>query len=273
MDIRVRQAFIMSVDRKAIANSLFFGIVNPASGPITPSTRDYWSGVEKINQFDRAAAGKLLDDARLEDGLQRHPPERRPAARDLPADAAGTGYRRRRPGRRQEEQVRRYGRECAQGQAGRADLLQHLRYAVASLQRQRCQRAGGALHHQEHSGPRQVQLQLGTLFQPRARHAAAAGGGEGDPAKRAQDYADAQKIIANAAIFLPIHDPIEIIVYTAKATGLVFARGNSGSACWASASRPDRLADAGSLPESAPSPSVLRQWHPISYRAPPRRSP
>src|SRR5262245_15030054 len=65
-DLRVRQAILMAIDRKAISEKLFEGKQPVADGPIsqldpmfTPDTRHY--------PYDAAQARKLLDDAGFKD--------------------------------------------------------------------------------------------------------------------------------------------------------------------------------------------------------------
>jgi ABC-type transport system substrate-binding protein len=62
-DVRVRQAMSQAIDREAIAKSVFFGHAAATYGPIPPNYKYYESGVEQFNQFDAAAAAKLLDQA------------------------------------------------------------------------------------------------------------------------------------------------------------------------------------------------------------------
>jgi peptide/nickel transport system substrate-binding protein len=59
----VRQAFISCIDRLWIAQSLFFGMVTPAWGPLASSAPEYWTGVRNYYPFNLKAAAKLLDEA------------------------------------------------------------------------------------------------------------------------------------------------------------------------------------------------------------------
>src|SRR5260370_42030432 len=61
--LRVRQAFMMSVDRKRMAQNLFFGFAKPAYGPLASSSIGYWPEVEKYYPFDRKKAEALLEEA------------------------------------------------------------------------------------------------------------------------------------------------------------------------------------------------------------------
>jgi peptide/nickel transport system substrate-binding protein len=62
-DLRVRQAMSHAIDRKAIADKLFFGYAFPMYGPITSADKAYTKQVEKYNQFDPAKSKALLDAA------------------------------------------------------------------------------------------------------------------------------------------------------------------------------------------------------------------
>lgn len=62
-DVRVRQAISHAIDRKALADSLYFGHAVGTYGPIAPNVRWYDKGVEQFNQFDLDKANSLLDAA------------------------------------------------------------------------------------------------------------------------------------------------------------------------------------------------------------------
>ena len=62
-DIRVRQAFMFAIDRPRIIENLFFGLVDPAYGPLSASTPLYWTGVEDYYDYDLDRAQQLLDEA------------------------------------------------------------------------------------------------------------------------------------------------------------------------------------------------------------------
>ena len=62
-DVRVRQAISHAIDRKALAESLYFGHAVGTYGPIAPNVRWYDKGVEAFNQFDLDKSASLLDAA------------------------------------------------------------------------------------------------------------------------------------------------------------------------------------------------------------------
>ena len=62
-DVRVRRALAMAVDRKALSDNLFFGLIDPAYGPLSKGTPGYWAGAEEMYKPDPKAAMALLDQA------------------------------------------------------------------------------------------------------------------------------------------------------------------------------------------------------------------
>ena len=62
-DVRVRRALAMAVDRKALSDNLFFGLIDPAYGPLSMGTPGYWAGAQEMYKADPKAAMALLDDA------------------------------------------------------------------------------------------------------------------------------------------------------------------------------------------------------------------
>ena len=82
-DVRVRRALAMAVDRKALSDNLFFGLIDPAYGPLSKDTPGYWAGTEELYQPDPKAAMALLDRGRLEARTGRRAVEGRPAVERL----------------------------------------------------------------------------------------------------------------------------------------------------------------------------------------------
>jgi peptide/nickel transport system substrate-binding protein len=62
-DVRVRQAFRQGIDWDTIVSRLYFGVFQPAKGPLGPTTVGYDAAGEVAYSYDRAAAEKLLDEA------------------------------------------------------------------------------------------------------------------------------------------------------------------------------------------------------------------
>lgn len=62
-DVRVRRAFRDGIDFRTIVDRLYFGVFQPAAGPLSPSTVGYEPAVADLARYDPAEAGRLLDQA------------------------------------------------------------------------------------------------------------------------------------------------------------------------------------------------------------------
>lgn len=62
-EISVRRALAMAIDRPALCDNIFFGLIDPAYGPLSAETPGYWKGVEAYYKPDAKAAMTLLDQA------------------------------------------------------------------------------------------------------------------------------------------------------------------------------------------------------------------
>jgi peptide/nickel transport system substrate-binding protein len=62
-DLRVRQAILYAIDLKTLVNTLWFGTVKVAHGPLASSTWGYNPKVESMYGFDTDKAAQLLDEA------------------------------------------------------------------------------------------------------------------------------------------------------------------------------------------------------------------
>jgi peptide/nickel transport system substrate-binding protein len=62
-DIAVRQAILYGVDTETIVDTLFFGTLTPAKGPLAASTWGYNPAVESYYPYDADKAAQLLADA------------------------------------------------------------------------------------------------------------------------------------------------------------------------------------------------------------------
>ena len=69
-DPKVRQAFAMAIDRKAINDVLFYGAFRVADGFIPPEMPGYSEGVRSYN-YDPAAAKKALSESKYANNLPR----------------------------------------------------------------------------------------------------------------------------------------------------------------------------------------------------------
>jgi peptide/nickel transport system substrate-binding protein len=62
-DIKVRQAAQYALDRPSVISTVYFDLVQPAYGPLTPDFLDYIPTAETMYPFDMAKAASLLDEA------------------------------------------------------------------------------------------------------------------------------------------------------------------------------------------------------------------
>ena len=62
-DLAVRQAAQYALDRSAVISTVYFDLVKPAYGPLTPDFTDYIPTAETMYPFDKAKAASLLDGA------------------------------------------------------------------------------------------------------------------------------------------------------------------------------------------------------------------
>ena len=62
-DLKVRQAILYAIDLKAVVDTLWFGTVKVAHGPLASSTWSYNPKVETMYSYDASKAAQLLDEA------------------------------------------------------------------------------------------------------------------------------------------------------------------------------------------------------------------
>jgi peptide/nickel transport system substrate-binding protein len=62
-DLAVRQAILYGIDTETIVDTIFFGTLKPAKGPLAASTLDYNPAVESYYPYDTDKASQLLADA------------------------------------------------------------------------------------------------------------------------------------------------------------------------------------------------------------------
>lgn len=62
-DIKVRQAAQFALDRSAVISTVYFDLVKPAYGPLTPDFPDYVQTAETMYPFNKDKAKSLLDEA------------------------------------------------------------------------------------------------------------------------------------------------------------------------------------------------------------------
>lgn len=62
-NLKVRQAFNHAIDRKGLADTVWYGLVKPATGPILSSIKSFYTADVPTYDYDPAKAEKLLDEA------------------------------------------------------------------------------------------------------------------------------------------------------------------------------------------------------------------
>jgi peptide/nickel transport system substrate-binding protein len=227
-DINVRRALAMAVDRPALCDDLFFGIIGPAFGALSTSTPAYWPGCEKMYQPDPKAAAALLDKSgwkpgpngiRVKDGQRLHafygaPPPLEP---DTAVEIQGIL---RRVGFDIEVQTITFARNQELVFANSYDMLP-VRWAAAdpscleSLFASRNIATPGHYHYN-----------WGHLNDPTLDKLFADGVATVDQGKRAEIYGQAQQRIMDTALWFPIHNQVETLAYRANRTGYRLARAD-----------------------------------------------
>jgi peptide/nickel transport system substrate-binding protein len=225
-DIRVRQAFMYSIDRRRLAQNLYFGLVQAAFGPLASTTPGYWNGAEQYFAFDRDRAVRLLEEAgwrmgpggiRVKDG--------RPLRAFFPSlllpDVAVA----------LQSEARRVGFDIAVENVLKQrqdELLMTNQYEMAVMRW--VSNDPGVLRIPFHSSnipePGKFKFNWARVNDPaldslidRAAQARTA-------EQRIALYRDLQKDIMDRAIYFPIHDQVQTAVRSTRVDGLRFSRGN-----------------------------------------------
>lgn len=225
-DIRVRQAFMHGIDRKALTDDMYFGLIAPAFGALSTTTVGYWPETEKYYPFDPAKAARLLDEAGWKPG-----PGGIRAKDGQPLSATWQVLAVVLPevGVAAQADLRKIGFDIKVETitAARWDELvftntheiNPLRWINADPSLLEIQ-----FHSRNIPEPGRFRFNLGRLSDPALDKLLEQGAGEVDPARRNAIYADAQKRIMDAAVWFPIHNQVNPIAYRANRTGYRFAR-------------------------------------------------
>jgi peptide/nickel transport system substrate-binding protein len=225
-DIRVRQAFMHSIDRPRLAQNLYFGLIKPAFGPLAPSTPAFWSGAEQYFPFDRARAMRLLDEAGWTMGgggvrMKNGQPLRVTFPSLLLPDVAVA----------LQAEARRVGFDIVVENVLKQrqdELLMTNQYEMAVVRW--VSNDPGVLRIPFHSSnipePGKFKFNWSRVNDPALDGLIAKAAQAKTQAERAELYAALQKDIMDRAIFFPIHDQVQTVVHSNRVTGLRFARGN-----------------------------------------------
>ncbi len=221
----VREAFFLSVDRPKLAQNLFFGLAKPAWGPLSPSSPGYWTGVESFYPASRDRANKVLDEAGWKPGaggirekngkpLQVYLPcmieidtctavqaEAKRAGIDVKVESVLK--------QKQDELIF----------ANDYDILpiQWVNNSAAVLDIPFTSR--------NIPEPGKFKFNWARWADPALDKVLADAGSAASPDDAKALYTQAQKMIMEAAIFMPMHDQVQTVVHSSKIKGLRYAVG------------------------------------------------
>ena len=225
-DLRVRQAFALSIDRARLADDLFFGLVKPAYGPLSATTPAYWNGVEAIHRPDPRRAAALLDEAGWKPGANGiRMKDGKPLAADYfappplePDTAVAIQAETRRVGFDLHVETITFARNTELVFANAYDILP-LRWISADpslleipFHSRNIPRQG----YYKFNWPRVTDPALDALLEQ--------GAGAPNPTDRNRIYAEAQKRIMDSAVWFPVHDQVQTLAWRADKSGYRAAR-------------------------------------------------
>lgn len=225
-DVRVRQAFMHGFDRKALTDDQYFGLIEPAFGPLSTTTPGYSKDNEKYYPFDPKKAVELLEAAgwkmgpggvRMKDGQPLQTtwqvlavvlPEVGVAAQ---ADLKKIGF-----DVKVETITAARWDELVFNNTHEINPLRWINADPSLLEIM--------FHSRNIPEQGRFRFNLGRLVDPELDKLLEQGAGEIDPAKRAAVYGQAQKRIMDHAVYFPIHNQVNPIAYRANRTGYRMAR-------------------------------------------------
>jgi len=225
-DINVRRALALAIDKPALCDNLFFGLIDPAYGPLSADTPGYWKGVEAYYKPDTKAAMALLDQSgwkpgpdgiRVKDGVRLSgfygapPPLEPDTAVEIQAVAKRVGIE-------LKVETITFARNQALVFDNTFDTLP-VRWIQADPM---C--LENLFASVNISTPGHYKYNWMQLKDPKLDDLFAQGRAVSDQSKRDAIYADAQKIIMESALWLPIHNQVQTIATSAKKKGYHFAR-------------------------------------------------
>jgi peptide/nickel transport system substrate-binding protein len=227
-DVRVRRALAMAVDRKALSDDLFFGLIDPAYGPLSKGTPGYWAGAEAMYPPDPKAAMALLEQAgwkpgpdgvRVKDGQRLNgfygapPPLEPDTAVELQAVAKRVGFD-------LKVETITFARNQQLVFDNAFDMLP-VRWIQADPM---C--LENLFASVNIPSPGRYKYNWMQLNDPKLDALFAEGRAVTDQAKRDAVYAEAQKIIMDSALWFPVHNQVQTVAYRAEKKGYHFARAD-----------------------------------------------
>ena len=224
-DKKVREAFMLSVDRPKLSQNLFFGLAKPAWGPLAPSSPHYSKDVEKYYAFNRDAAAKLLDEAgwkvgaggiREKDGkpLSVYAPclLEPDTCVAMQGDVKRVGIDMKVENvlkQKQDELIFANGYDLLPIRwVNNSASVLNIPFTTANIPE-----------------PGKFKFNWARYSDPKLDKLLADAESATSPTEAGKLYTEAQKMIMDAAIFLPVHDQVQTVVYSAKLKGLRYAAG------------------------------------------------
>lgn len=225
-DIAVRRAIAMAVDKKALSENLFFGLIDPAYGPLSADTPGYWKGVEDYYKPDVRGAMALLDRAGWKpgpDGIRVKNGQRLSGFYGAPPPLE--------PDTAVEIQslVKKIGMELKVETITFARNQQLVFENAFDLLPVRWIQADPMCLENLFASvnipsPGRYKYNWMQMNDPALDRLFEQGRAETDPVKRDALYAEAQKIIMDSALWLPVHNQVQTVALRADKTGYHFAR-------------------------------------------------
>lgn len=225
-ELAVRRAFIMGIDRKAISDDLFFGLVKPVYGPLSQATPAYSPAVEKMYPYDPKAAAALLDGAgwkpgpdgvRVKDG-KRLTAMYQPAAVLEPDTAVEIQAELKKIGFDIKIEIITFAKR-EDLVMNNQDEIQPLRWISGDPS---CLEV--IFHSRNIPHPGYGKFNYAHLDDKELNSLLERAAGAPDPVARDALYADVQKRIMDSAVWVPIHDQVNTVAYRAEKTGYRWAR-------------------------------------------------
>ena len=225
-DIAVRRALHMAIDRKALCENIFFGLIEPTYGALSSTTPGYWAGCEDMYKYDPKAAVALLEQAgwkmgpdgiRVKDGQRLSafygapPPLEPDTAVEIQAVA-------KRVGMELKVETITFAKNQQLVFDNTVDMLP-VRWIQADPM---C--LENLFSSANIPAPGKYRYNWMQLNDPKLDALFVEGRAVNDPAKRNAIYAEAQKIIMDSALWLSVHNQVQTLAYRAEKKGYHFAR-------------------------------------------------
>jgi peptide/nickel transport system substrate-binding protein len=225
-DVRVRQALSYALDRPRMVQGMFFGLIQPAYGPLSNTTPGYSPAVEQMYKPDRNRAIALLEEAgwrpgpggiRVKDSQPLvityfvPPPMGQDVAVQMQAEA-------RRVGIDLKVENITFARMNELVFANSYDMLP-LRWINADPSL-----LSIPFHSRNIAETGRYRFNWARIQDPVMDELLARGEAVVDPGERAKVYEEIQKRVMEQALWLPIHNQVQTVAWRANRTGYRFAR-------------------------------------------------